>query len=125
MQDDSGEKTRFGRAQKFRLSTKGTEAVEAYASVIAGAKPGAGRAPFDAARKAWSEPLGLTPEDGLFLGEFGSADKTLAEAARNLEGCGTSPRELKAAVARLLERGMLEPVPAPVSPAAPPSRRYW
>lgn len=122
MMDDSEGKPRLGRSQKLRLSPKGSEAVTAYASVIAGAQAGTGRAQFDAARQAWSAPRGLTAEDGLFLGEFEFANKTLAEATRGLEGSGLSARELKATAERLLACGMLEPVPA--APAAPP-RRYW
>jgi hypothetical protein len=121
MRDENEGKVRFGRTQKFRLSAKGAEAIAAYAAVIEGSRSGIGRAEFDAARQAWSAPRGLTSEDGLFLGEFGGGDKTLAEATRSLEGCGTSPREFKAAVERLLACDMLEPVPAP----APPPRRYW
>jgi hypothetical protein len=125
MRDEQEGKVRFRRAQKYRLSAKGAEAVAAYATVIEGAQSGTGRACFDAARQAWSEPRGLTSEDGLFLGEFGGGDKTLAEATRSLESCGTSPRELKAAVERLLGCGMLEPVPEPVRPAPPPRHHYW
>jgi hypothetical protein len=125
MREENEGKVRFGRAQRFRLSPKGTEAVTAYAAVIEDGRAGTGRAGFDAARQAWSAPRGLTAEDGLFLMEFQVGERTLAEAARSLEGCGTRPKELKAAVERLLECGMLEPVPAaPVEPAPPP-RRYW
>lgn len=124
MREENEGKVRFGRAQKFRLSAKGTEAVTAYSTMIEGAKSGTGRAQFDAARQAWSGPRGLVPEDGLFLVEFQAGEKTLAEATRGLESCGTSPKELKAAVTRLLGFGMLEPVPAEPEPAPPP-RRYW
>jgi len=124
MREESEGKVRFGRAQKFRLSARGTEAVTAYSAAIEGAKSGTGRAQFDAARQAWSAPRGLTPEDGLYLVEFQAEEKTVAEAARSLEGCGTHPKELKAAVERLLACGMLEPVPAPAAPERP-ARRYW
>ena len=122
MKDENGEKIRFGRAQKFRLATKGSEAVTAYTLMVEKAREGVGRAQFDAARITWSEPRGLVPEDGLFLVEF-SRECTVPEAVRNLESCAT-PKEVKAAVERLLENGMLEPVPAPVEPPAP-VRRYW
>jgi hypothetical protein len=124
MGDGNEERIRFGRAQKFRLSPKGSEAVSAYSLMVEKARAGAGRAQFDAAREAWSTPRGLTTEDGLFLVEFGVGDRTITEASRNLEDCATA-KEVKAAVERLLECGMLEPVPAapPPPPAAP--RRYW
>ncbi len=122
---DEAEKVRYGRAQKFRLSPKGTEAAASYAAMIEAAREGTGRAQFDAARAAWGTPLGLVAEDGLFLVEFSAGERTLAEATRNLEGCGTTPKEVKAAVDRLLKLGMLEPLPAAPPPPAPPPRRYW
>ena len=122
--EENEERVRFGRAQKFRLSSKGGEAEAAYTLMVAKARDGVGRAQFDAARAAWSAPLGLTPEDGLFLVEFARGEHTITEAVRGLDDCA-SPKEVKAAVQRLIECGMLEPVPAPVEPPAPPPRRYW
>lgn len=125
MREEGEGKVRFGRAQKFRLSARGAEAATAYTAMIEGAKSGTGRAQFDAARQAWSAPRGLSPEDGLYLVEFQAGDRSVPEAARSLEACGTHPKELKAAVERLLGCGMLEPVPAPAPAPAPPPRRYW
>ena len=125
MSDETAERTRFGRAQKFRLSPKGAEAVAAYTLMIEKAREGSGRAQFDAARAAWGAPLKLAAEDGLFLVEFSAGNRTIPEAVRNLEGCGTTAKEVKAAVERLLECGMLQPVPEAPPPPAPPSRRYW
>ena len=124
MSDGNEEKVRFGRAQKFRLSPKGTEAAAAYSAMIESAKEGSGRAQFDAARAAWATSLGLQAEDGLFLVEFGEG-RTIPEAARSLESCGTTAKEVKTAVERLMGLGMIEPVPAPPPPAVAPPRRYW
>ncbi|HLL06479.1 MAG TPA: hypothetical protein VK539_38260 [Myxococcaceae bacterium] len=124
MSEGNEEKVRFGRSQKFRLSPKGTEAMTAYSAMIESAKEGSGRAQFDAARAAWATSLGLKAEDGLFLVEFGEG-RTVPEAARNLESCGTTAKEVKAAVERLMGLGMIEPVPAPPPPPAAPPRRYW
>jgi hypothetical protein len=123
MNEGNEEKVRFGRAQKFRLSSRGNEAVSAYTLMVEKARAGSGRAQFDAARDDWSVPRGLSSEDGLFLVEFGVGERTISEVTRNLEDCA-SPKEVKAAVERLLECGMLEPVVVPPPPAAPP-RRYW
>ncbi|MCP3140767.1 hypothetical protein [Pyxidicoccus xibeiensis] len=122
---DGAEKVRYGRAQKFRLSPKGSEAAAAYAAMIEAARSGTGRAQFDAARATWGASLGLASDDGLYLVEFGAGERTIAEATRNLDGCGTTAKEVKDAVERLLKCGMLEPLPAapPPPPAAP--RRYW
>lgn len=122
---DETEKVRFGRAQKFRLSPKGTEAATSYAAMIEAAKGGTGRGQFDAARAAWGTSLGLAADDGLFLVEFVAGDRTLAEATRSLEACGTTAKEVKTAIERLLKVGMLEPLPAAPPPPAPPPRRYW
>ncbi|AKQ63794.1 hypothetical protein A176_000706 [Myxococcus hansupus] len=120
----SDEKVRYGRSQKFQLSAKGTEAVASYSAVIEAAKAGTGRAQFDAARATWGASLGLAAEDGLYLVEFEAGGRTISEAARNLEACDTTPKAVKDAVERLLKCGMLEPLPAPPPPAAPP-RRLW
>ncbi|QSQ24581.1 hypothetical protein JY651_06415 [Pyxidicoccus parkwayensis] len=122
---DGAEKVRYGRAQKFRLSPKGTEAAASYTAMIEAAKSGTGRTQFDAARAAWGASLGLSPEDGLFLVEFSTGERTVAEATRNLEDCGTTAKEVKAAVERLLKLGMLEPLLAAQPPPAPAPRRYW
>ena len=119
------EKVRYGRAQKFRLSPKGTEAAASYAAMIEAAKSGTGRAQFDAARAAWGASLGLPAEDGLFLGEFAAGERTIAEATRGLDDCGTTAKEVKAAVERLLKLGMLEVPTVAAPPAAPVPRRYW
>ena len=123
MGHESSDQVRFKRAQKFRLSSKGSEAAAAYAQTIEEARSGTGRAQFDAARTAWGTPRGLSVEDGLFLAEFRERDQTLSEATRGLESCGTTAREVKAAVTRLLGCGMLEPVPEP-EVVAPPAQRY-
>jgi hypothetical protein len=122
--DGTAERARFGRSQKFRLSPKGAEAAAAYTLMLEEARSGSGRAQFDAARAAWGTPRGLNAEDGLFLVEFGEGNRTVQEATRNLESCGTTAKEVKAAVERLLKDGMLEPVPEPPPPAVTP-RRYW
>ncbi len=111
MSDLKPEKVRYGRSQKFRLSEKGAEAVKAYELTIAAARTGTGRAEFDAARKAWSGPRGLVPEDAQYLVEFGTAGRTLKETADALRDCGTTQSEVKDATERLISFGMLEAVP--------------
>jgi len=112
LNDSKPEKVRYGRSQKFRLSEKGNEAVKAYEVTIAAARSGHGRAEFDAARKAWSTPRGLAPEDAQYLVEFGAAGRTLKEAADGLRDCGTTPKDVKDATERLIGFGMLEAVPS-------------
>ena len=114
LNDEKPEKVRYGRSQKFRLSEKGAEAVTAYEVTIAAARSGTGRAEFDAARKAWSAPRGLAPEDAQYLVEFGVAGRTLKETADSLRDCGTSQKDVKDATDRLIGFGMLEAVPVVV-----------
>jgi hypothetical protein len=111
LNDVKPEKIRYGRSQKFRLSQKGAEAVRAYEVTIAAARSGTGRAEFDAARKAWSDPLGLVPEDAQYLVEFGTAGRTMKEAADALRDCGPTAKDVKDATERLIGLGMLEAVP--------------
>ena len=125
MSDESSSPTRLGRSQKLQLTSRGREAVQSYATMIAAARSGTGRAEFDAARSGWSGPRGLSAEDGLFLVEFEGGARTVAEAARALEACGTTPKEVKAAVLHLMELGMLEPVAAPEPPPSPADRSRW
>ena len=124
--EETTERQRFGRAQKFRLTEKGNEAVSSYTLMLEKARAGSGRgrAPFDAARDSWSGPRGITSEDGLFLVEFGVGDRTIPEATRSLEDCATG-KEVKAAIERLMSCGMIEPVPAPAPPPSPAPRRFW
>lgn len=125
MSDESSSPTRLGRSQKLQLSSRGREAVQAYASMIELARSGTGRAEFDAARKAWGAPRGLAANDGLFLMEFEAGARTLQEAARALEASGTPAKEVKTAVLHLIELGMLETVAPPEPPPAPAYRSRW
>ena len=111
LNDVKPERVRYGRSQKFRLSVKGLEAVKAYEVTIAAARNGTGRAEFDAARKAWSDPLGLVPEDAQYLVEFGTAGRTMKETADALRDCGPTPKDVKEATERLIGFGLLEAVP--------------
>jgi len=103
---------RFGRSQKFRLSAKGLEALKAHeASVVSQRAGPGGRAAFDQARAEWSSALGLRPDDSLYLVEFGDAGRTIHDATAALRDCGPTPKDVKEATTRLLEVGILEPVP--------------
>jgi hypothetical protein len=107
----ANEKVKYSRSQKFRLSEKGAEAMKAYEVTIAEARTGNGRAEFEAARKAWGTPRGLTADDAPFLVEFGTAGRTLKETADALASCGTTTKQVKDAADRLLALSMLEAVP--------------
>jgi hypothetical protein len=106
---DEGRK-RFARGQKFTLSTVGLEAAEAYRTVVQGARS-SGRAGLEAALVAWAEPRGIAAGDGVILIELSAKPVGLARLAEALEPSGTTPDEIRAAVGRLLDAGILELVP--------------
>jgi hypothetical protein len=118
------EPVRLGRAQKLRLTTAGREAVDAHRLMVERARTVSGRAEFEALRAAWAQPRGIAIEDGLFLVEFSDGDHTHQEIARELEGCGARPSEVKTGVLRLLALGLLEAVPAAPAPPRGSSYRY-
>ncbi len=112
---------RWPRSQRFALSSKGAQAEQRYREMIAASRAQSGRASFDAARTAWAEPLRLEPNDGLYLGELEPGPRTLAELTQSLEATGTTRREVKAALERLIDAGMIEPRG---EPAAAPGSSY-
>jgi DMSO/TMAO reductase YedYZ molybdopterin-dependent catalytic subunit len=108
---------RWPRGQKFVLSTTGIEADAAYRDAVQSARA-QGRNALDAAQRTWAEPHRIAPADGVVLGELRSGRKSIAEIAKGLDDCGTSPAEVKAAVDRLTDAGLVEPVPASTQAAA-------
>ncbi len=102
---------RWPRGQKFVMSSSGTSAEQAYREAVQAARA-QGRATLTAAQAAWAAPLRLDPADGVVLGELRAGRKSIAEIARGLEDCGTSAAEVKSAVDRLSDAGLIEPVPA-------------
>jgi len=101
---------RWPRGQKFVMSERGLTAETSYREAVQTARA-QGRATLDTAQRAWAEPLGVDPVDGVVLGELRGGRKSIAELAHALEDCGTSAVEVKAAVDRLTEAGLVDPVP--------------
>jgi hypothetical protein len=108
---------RWPRGQKFAMSATGVAAEVAYREAVASARA-TGRASLDSAQKAWADPLKLSPSDGVVLGELRGGRKSIADIARGLEDCGTTPADVKAAVDRLTDAGLVEPAPAATQAAA-------
>ncbi len=106
---------RWPRGQRFALSPTGISAQIAYQVAIQEART-LGRSALEAAQGSWARGLGVAPGDGVVLSELRSGRRTIAEIANALEGCGTTPAEVKQAVDRLVGAGVIEPSPAP--PAA-------
>lgn len=113
---ESLKKTRTGkrwpRGQKFALSSIGVVAEEQYRDAVQAARA-QGRTALDAAQQAWAEPLAVSPSDGVLLGELRTGRKSLADLAKGLESCGIPLPEVKVAIDRLCEAGLVAPSPGP------------
>lgn len=107
---------RWPRGQKFAMSTFGNVAEIAYRQAVQSARA-QGRTALDAAQRAWAVPFQIEPGDGVVLGELRGGSKSIAEIARGLADCGTNPTEVKAAVDRLAEAGLVSPSPASIAAA--------
>src|SRR5512133_3701036 len=100
---------RWPRGQKFLTSPSGLVAETEYRDAVQRARA-QGRGALESAQQGWSAPRGLDAIDGVVLGELRSGQKSIADVARALEGCGTTPAEVKASIDRLATSGLIEPV---------------
>jgi hypothetical protein len=101
---------RWPRGQKFTISVSGLRADDAYRAAVLQARA-SGRTALDAAVAAWAAPLGVSPGDGVVLGELRTTRRGLSDLAEGLEACGIEPKEVRAAVDRLVTAGLVDPVP--------------
>lgn len=107
---------RWPRGQKFVMSPAGTAAEVSYREAIQAARA-QGRSALESAQRSWAASLGVEPTDGVVLSELRAGRRSIADVARGLEDCGTSPAEVKVAVDRLAEVGLVEPVPGAAAAA--------
>lgn len=103
---------RWPRGQRFSLTPQGGDAEAAYRASVQDVRS-LGRAALETAERRWAEPLGLLPSDGIVLAEVRPGRRSLADLGRALESCGTSADEIRACVSRLVDKGMVEPLPLP------------
>lgn len=101
---------RWPRGQKFTVSTTGAEAQEAYVRAVAEAR-GAGRTALEAALAAWAESRHVAPGDGVVLSELSGKRLGLANLCEALEPSGIVADEIRASVGRLVDAGIVEPIP--------------
>ena len=100
---------RWPRGQKFGLSAAGAVAEKGHREAVQLARA-QGRAALDAAQTTWAAPLNVLPGDGIVLSEFASGGRMgIGDVARALEDCGITAAEVKSAVDRLAEAGLIEP----------------
>lgn len=101
---------RWPRGQKFHISPQGTTALAAHAEAVALARS-SGRNALQTALAAWAEPLGLQAGDGTILSELRSGRLGVPDLVNGLEAAGIAPDEVRAALQRLVERGLVEAIP--------------
>ncbi len=106
---------RWPRGQKFALSPVGAEAQSAYHAAVLGARA-SGRAALDSALAAWAAPRGVAPADGAIVAELAGKRLGLPALCEALETTGIAPDEVRAAIGRLVEAGIVDPLP-PSRPA--------
>jgi hypothetical protein len=104
------DRKRWPRGQKFTLSVAGAEAEEAYRTAVLGSRS-SGRSALDSALSAWATPRRVAPGDGVVLTELTGKRLGLTQLVDALEPTGIPPDEVRAAVARLVEAGIVEAVP--------------
>jgi len=102
--------SRWPRGQRFVLSVRGAEVEASYRAAIQEVRA-LGREALELAEKRWAGPLGLEAWDGVILSELRPGKRSLPDLARALEVCGTSAKQLRDSVDRLVAKGMVEPTP--------------
>ncbi len=104
---------RWGRAQKFRLTGKGTDAERSLREGLAASQQGNGRVAFDAAREGWAKTFGVQSDDGQVIAELSGPPLKLESIMTALEHTGASRDQVKDALERLFQAKLVEPVTAP------------
>jgi hypothetical protein len=110
---NSTTKLRWARAQRFRLTGNGTNAIRAWKEAVQVGQQG--RSAFDTARAAWAVTHAVEADDGLVLSELSGAPLKLEEMMKSLADTGVSREEVKDRLERLHTAGLVEPVPAGAS----------
>src|SRR5512138_2225568 len=101
---------RWPRGQKFTLSPAGTEDEAAYRAAVLAARA-SGRAALESALAGWASPRSVQPADGVLLSELAGKRLGLGELTRALEAAGVAPDEVRAGIRRLVDAGIVVPVP--------------
>jgi hypothetical protein len=101
---------RWPRGQKFTLSAAGAAADEAYRSAVSAARA-SGRAALDAALATWASARGVAPADGVLLGELSGKQLRVTDLCDALEPAGIGAEEVRAGIGRLVDAGIVEPLP--------------
>ena len=102
---------RWAPRQRFGVTEVGRAALSAYQESIAQyqARIDKDRSDMDRLQTGWAETYKVTPADATILGEFAKKDLLPREVQAALDDCGTTLREVQAAVDRLYTAGLLAP----------------
>lgn len=101
---------RWPRSERFELSESGRKAAQSYLDMIVASRAEEGRRAFDEARKRWSDEFGVSAEDALCMREMVSGATTLVALVEQLDGCGPDRKQVKEALERMLEKGLISPI---------------
>ncbi len=105
---------RWPPRQRFALTATGLEARTRREGAIAAARAAeGGRDALERAERDWATPLGVEPQDGVYLDELAPGPKTAAQLADGLADCGVTRPEAQMAVDRLFKAGLLQAEPKP------------
>jgi hypothetical protein len=109
--------------QRFGVTPQGVEAARRYRAEMDRAQhdPDA-RTALDRAKQEWAAALSLRPGDGILLEEMAAGKTSLADLHETLEALGTSLREARGTLDRLVKGGLIEALEA-TGPALPPPLR--
>jgi hypothetical protein len=110
---------RWPRGQKFAITPVGEAAQAEYRDAVTGART-SGRSALESALAAWAAPLGLRPGDGTVLSELRGDRRGVPDLCERLETAGIAPDEVRSALHRLVEAGLVGAIP-PASQVGVPS----
>ena len=103
---------RWAPRQKFMLTEAGKESLRGYQDVVAlhQASGNRGRDGLEKLQASWSESFKVLASDAMILEEFGQTERQPREIQNALADCGTTMKEVQAAIDRLYLAGLLGPV---------------
>ncbi len=101
---------RFARGQKFTLSAAGAAAEATYREAVLASRA-SGRQALETALVGWAESFRVAPGDGMVLAELSGKRVGLSRLCEALDTSGVAPDEIRAAVGRLVDAGIVELVP--------------
>jgi len=101
---------RWPRGQKFALSPAGEAAESGYREAVASARA-AGRTALESTLAAWAAPLGVRAGDGVVLSELRAGRLGVPDLVNRLDTAGIAPDEVRAALQRLVEAGVVGAIP--------------